>query len=223
MNETNSSGWDYHTLNTVNQSSGGESLMQSSKSLIDSSWLSHQSLHCHCLHITKASFPTLSPRHTRQAIREQNHGPMQKVTIEVQLQPVWPLTVLFTEISNAVQPRQQVHSAQDEPDSSDHGKHADSWTSKNMKATGWVNNVWPVCDWIAYFLVAPCLCADNRTGSDGGGTSPSHDLCHRSLVSDTGFPSYLHEKHLWTESHIKVITHWVQLAGRCGASKHLKK
>lgn len=37
MNETSSSGWDYHTLKTVNPSSGGESLMQWSKTQIDSS------------------------------------------------------------------------------------------------------------------------------------------------------------------------------------------
>lgn len=41
--ETNNSGWDYHALLIiVSQSSGGESLMQSYKSLIDSSWPSHQ-------------------------------------------------------------------------------------------------------------------------------------------------------------------------------------
>lgn len=115
--ETKSSGRDYHMLLiTVSQSSEGESLMHSSKSLIDSTWPSHQSLPGCYLFITEVLFPTSSPRYTRQAISKQNHGPMQKVTGEGQLQSVWPLTVPPAEISNAVQSRQQAHSTQDEPD-----------------------------------------------------------------------------------------------------------
>lgn len=50
MKPTNS-GWDYRRLSiTVSQSSGGESLMQSSISLIDSSRPSHQSLRRHYLY-----------------------------------------------------------------------------------------------------------------------------------------------------------------------------
>lgn len=77
--ETNNSGWDYHALLIiVSQSSGGESLMQSYKSLIDSSWPSHQSLHGHCLHITEALL--YFPPHHHGTLGKQNHGPMQKVT-----------------------------------------------------------------------------------------------------------------------------------------------
>lgn len=64
-----------------------------------------------------------------------------------------------------------------------------------------------VCDFSSYFLVAPCLCVDSQTGSDGGGTGPSRDPCHHSQVSDTDSPSCLHAKHLLAESHTKLNTY----------------
>lgn len=160
---------------SVSQSSGRESLMQSSKPQIDSSWPSHQLLHCHYLCITKASLPTSSPRHTRQAVDKHNHGPMQKVTREVQLWPVWPS--LYPLLKYQTQ-------SQDSKYTAHKTSRTQQWSREtcrflNIKEHGghrlgkWAEPVFRlVCGWSAYFLVAPCLCADSRTDSDGGGRGP---------------------------------------------------
>lgn len=71
---------------TVRRSSGKGSLVQSSKSLTDSSSIPPIS-HCYCVH-AKASFSTSSPQSTRQAISRHIHSPMQRVTgVQTQSDP----------------------------------------------------------------------------------------------------------------------------------------
>lgn len=65
----------------------------------------------------------------RQSIKKQNHGPMQKVTIEMQLRPLWP--------------RQDWHNSA--YSASTQNKPAQQWSQEtcrsmnvNMRNTGWV-------------------------------------------------------------------------------------
>lgn len=65
--------------------------------------------------------------------------------------------------------------------------------------------------------MAPCLCADSRTGSGGGDTGPSHDPCRHSPVSDIDFPSCLRVKHLLEKS--QTINTWECIVGTMGPTK----
>lgn len=172
--------------------------MHPGKSLIDSLWPSRQTLRGHCVHIMKSYFP--AHHHgslDRQSIRKQNHGPMQKVTIEMQLRPLWPRHDWHNSMYSA--------STQNKP--------AQQWSQEtcrsmnvNMRNTGWVKECNPPIEWwVTYFLAALCLCVDSQIGSDGGGTGPSHDLCRHSLASDSDSLFCLHVKHLLEESHAKGI------------------
>lgn len=149
ISENNNSGWDYHMLSiTVSQSSGGESLMQSSKSLIDSSWPSHRLLLRHYLHITEASFRTSSPRHTGQAIRKQTTAPCKRSQEKCSCDPSDPS--LYPPLKYQTQSHDSEHTAhtQSEPDTAViPGNMPIPGHQRNTKATGWVNKPRPVFGW----------------------------------------------------------------------------
>lgn len=169
-------------------------------------------------HWSPTVLPTSSSRYITRAISKQNHGHMQKVTREVQLWPSWPPPLPISVLKyqgSPVTTASALHAGRARHNS-DHRKHADPWTSKSTKVTGWEISR-PLSDWSAYFLVAPCLCGGSPTGSGGGGTGPSRDPCRHSPVSDIDFPSCLRVKHLLERS--QTINTWKCIVGTVGPTK----
>lgn len=168
-----------------------------------------------------AEAPLYFPPHHHGTLREQSASKttatckrsQEKCSCDL-ADPLPPISVLKYQ-GSPVTTASALH-AERARHNSDHRKHADPWTSKSIKVTGWEISR-PLSEGSAYFLVAPCLCGDSRTGSGGGGTGPSHDPCRHSPASDIDFPSCLRVKHLLERS--QTINTWKCIVGTMGPTK----
>lgn len=111
--------------------------MHSNKSLIDNFWPFHQSLHGH--YSPRSYFPS------------HHHGTLGRQSASITMAPckVHKRNTAATNVTPHCTPRSNIkHSPvvtastqhiKQARHSSVYGKQADSWTSKNIKATGWTN------------------------------------------------------------------------------------